>query len=370
MTMRTAHALTLSSSRRAKALLVLSLLVLSLLVLSLLALATPALAQDWAGRGRLQGIVTGPEGQPLEGAKVTLYHGEPGKGPAPLETNKKGRWSYLGLTGGSWNIIIEYPDMMTSEGTAPVSEFGASKPFKIQLKPIPKEELQEEATIEAVRQLDLGNDLLQAGKFAEAREVYESALEKLGPEYHHLVKIGIANTFLNEGNPAKAVATLEPLLAEHGDELQLQHALARAYYQAGQVDESLTLLKGIVEANPDDVGTLRLLIDLLVRADQEEEAQLYIAKLPEGEKLSSDTLLNTGIKFYNDGKLDQALEQFDRAVSENPELPEAFYFRGLTHLGKQQNSEAITDFKRFLELAPEHAQAGEARQFLEYLESL
>ena len=341
---------------------------ITLAALALLLLAGPVLAQDWAGRGRLQGVVTDEEGNPLKGAKVTLFKGEPGRGPKPMETNKKGRWSYLGLSHGQWNVLIEYPGLVQSEGSVPVNEFGVSETVKVELRKIPEQQLQEEAAVQAVRMLDEGNALLTAGEFAAARGVYEAALEKLQPEYHHLVKIGIANSHLNEGNAALAVSTLEPLLTEHGGELQLQHALARAYYQADQVDKSLTMLKTIADADPEDVDTLRLLIDLLVRADREVEAQAYMERLPEGETLSADTVLNTGIKLYNNGDLDGALAQFDRAASDNPDIPEVYYFRGLVNLGKEQNEAAVSDFKRFLELAPDHTNAAEAQQFLSYLE--
>lgn len=339
-------------------------------VFALLLITSPVLAQDWAGRGRIQGRVIDGENNPIEGAKVTLYKETPGRGPASLTTDKRGRFGYLGLSGGTWNVVVEKEDWVTSEGSVPVTEFGGGKPLTIELRQIPKEQLVEEAAVEAVRELDRGNALLGEGKFAEARAIYEGALGKLEPAYHHLVKIGIANSYLNEGDAAQAVSTLESMLADHGDDAQLQQALARSYYQNGDVDKSLAMLKTMVESKPDDVASLRLLIDLLVRADREEEAQAYIAKLPEGEKLSADTLLNTGIKLYNNGELDGALEQFDRAVEDNPDVPETYYFRGLTYLGKQLNAEALADFKQFLEIAPDHAQAEEAKQFLEYLESL
>ena len=39
------------------------------------------------------------------------------------------------------------------------------------------------------------------------------------------------------------------------------------------------------------------------------------------------------------------------------------------HLNLGNGEIATADFNKFLELAPEHARAEEARQFLEYLES-
>ena len=46
---------------------------ISLAILVLAAMATlPVAAQEWAGRGRLQGIVTDDQGVPVEGASVKL----------------------------------------------------------------------------------------------------------------------------------------------------------------------------------------------------------------------------------------------------------------------------------------------------------
>jgi regulator of sirC expression with transglutaminase-like and TPR domain len=55
-------------------------------------------------------------------------------------------------------------------------------------------------------------------------------------------------------------------------------------------------------------------------------------------------------------------------VTQNPEYPDGYYYRGLVRLNNQDNAAAVADFKRFLELAPEHPKAAEAREFLSYLE--
>ena len=78
----------------------------ALLAVVLLLLSSARLfAQEWKGIGRLQGIVTDESGQPIEGAKVTLRAGDQtpkpeSSGPPPITTDKHGKWSILGLTGG------------------------------------------------------------------------------------------------------------------------------------------------------------------------------------------------------------------------------------------------------------------------------
>src|SRR5688500_5013851 len=74
--------------------------------LALVLAAVSVRAQDWKGRGRREGRVLAPDGTPIEGATVKLENPERGGGPT-MKTDKKGRWAYLGLVAGSWNIDVE-----------------------------------------------------------------------------------------------------------------------------------------------------------------------------------------------------------------------------------------------------------------------
>ena len=81
--------------------------------------------------------------------------------------------------------------------------------------------------------------------------------------------------------PAKVTDRTDPQLV-HLDGLNLSRAWC---------------MRGIASAlAPDDPVTLQLLVNLLVSAGKEGEAQAYMAKLPQGTKLDANTLLNLGIK--------------------------------------------------------------------------
>ena len=98
----------------------------------------PYLPPPRTGRasGRLQGKVEDENGDPVEGATVTLLKND--LGPEPLTTNKKGRWSYLGLRGGTWTVQIESDGFIPSEGAVSVTEFGVNPSVDIQLRPHPR----------------------------------------------------------------------------------------------------------------------------------------------------------------------------------------------------------------------------------------
>ncbi|HEX6865093.1 MAG TPA: tetratricopeptide repeat protein, partial [Thermoanaerobaculia bacterium] len=178
--------------------------------------------------------------------------------------------------------------------------------------------------------IEEGNQLLTQEKFAEARAAYEKALAQLEPENHPAILRGIARTWFQEKQPDKAVEVLQQAL----------------------------------QIKPDDVESLRLIINLLVAQGKEKEAEEYIARLPAGQTVDPATLLNLGIKHYNDGKMPEALEEFNRVVTENPNLPDAYYYRGLAFLASGKSAEAKADFQKLLELDPKHANADEAREFL------
>jgi tetratricopeptide (TPR) repeat protein len=315
-------------------------LVFPLLLLLLLA-GLPAVAQEWAGRGRLHGEIKDEQGRPVEGATVWLRPGDaaidpnnPGEGPKPITTNKNGKWSVLGLAGGAWRVLILKEGFLPSEGNVKVNESGPPpQAIMISLKAMSAADVQAAAAQQGPSVLDVieeGNQLLTQEKFAEARAAYEKALVQLEPENHPAIMRGIARTWFQEKQPDKAVE----------------------------------VLKQALQIKPDDVESLRLIINLLVAQGKEKEAAEYMAKLPAGETVDPATLLNIGIKFYNDGKMEEALTEFNKVVGENPNLPDAYYYRGLAYLASGKSAEAKADFQKLLELDPKHANADEAREFL------
>lgn len=314
-----------------------------LLVALALAAGVPVRGQAWAGRGRLQGVIKDESGKPVEGAKITLRKGtdrvDPNAdGPAPLITDKNGKWSTLGLAQGTWGILIEKAGYIPSEGQAPVNEFGPAKPINVVLKLIPKEVLQkaeqESAAGQAKVAIERGNALLNEGKYAEARTAYQEGMAKLEDK------------------------TLHPAILR---------AVADTYYRENRVDQAIEALKQALALAPDDVDTLRLITTILVGAGREAEAQTYIARLPQGATLDPNTLLNLGIKSFNEGKMDQALAQFDRVVKENPSLADAYYYRALAYLNQDKKAEAKADLQKLLEIDPNNRYAKDAREMLKDL---
>lgn len=315
------------------------------LLIALLAASLPAAAQSWAGQGRLQGEIRDEQGKGVEGAKITLRPGSErvdpkADGPKQIFTDKRGKWSILGLTGGAWGILIEKEGFMPSEGQIKVNEYSVAQPLIVTLK-LPSKEVQEAAKAPsknalAKAALEEGNTDLAANKFAEARAAYEKALGLLEVE--------------------------DPTL-----KASILRTIARTYYEEKQSDKAIETIKKSLEIAPDDQESLQLIVNLLVAANKEDEAKVYMAKLPQGTKIDPTARLNIGIKAYNDKKLEEALKQFDQVVQENPQLAEAYYYRGLVFLNLNKTAEAKADFQKLIEIDPKNPYAAEAREFLKSL---
>lgn len=314
------------------------------LLIAFLATSLPAAAQSWAGQGRLQGEVRDEQGKPIEGVKITLRQGtdrvDPKKdGPKPVSTNRNGKWSILGLSGGAWGILLEKEGFMPSEGQVKVDEHSVTvpQPLMVTLK-LPAKEVQQAAkepskNALAKAALEAGNASLEAKQYADARAQYEKALGLLEVD--------------------------DPTL-----KLSIQRTIAKTYYEDKQPDKAIDTLKKSLAVAPSDPDTLQLLVNLLVAQNKEDEAKVYMAQLPQGTKIDPAARLNIGIKAYNDKKLDEALKQFDQVVQENPSMAEAYYYRGLVYLNMNKTAEAKADFQKLLEIDPKNQYADDAREFL------
>jgi len=335
-----------------------------------LALALPALAQQWAGRGRLQGDVTDKDGKPIEGASVTFRWGkDPTLGPAPIKTDKHGKWSILGLVGGAWSIIIEAEGYKGSEGQASVNEFGPAPAIHVKLNQPTKEEIAAaQPHNEAREALESGNALLQQQKWAEARAAFEKALPDVkDAEAQASILKAVAGTYLQERNAAAAIETLNKVMALTPADTATQRLLAGALYASGQKEKGIQTMQAYVETTPTDTEAIQTVVDWLVDAGREPEAKTYMAKLPAGAKVDPAALLNIGIRQYNEGKLTEAVESFGRVVAENPDMADAYYYRGLAYLGSSKMKEAKADFEKLLQMEPNGEHAADCKMYLKEL---
>ncbi|MEM9556209.1 MAG: tetratricopeptide repeat protein [Acidobacteriota bacterium] len=308
------------------------------LILLLLLATTPALAQEWVGRSIISGTVdTADGGDPVEGAKVTLSLEGVETAPEPQITDAKGKWSLSGLRGGEWEIIIEKEGYIPYRDYIDLSATGERQRSSISLREIPAEEKAKKAQAQAAKIAQEGNALLEQQEYQGARTKWREALA----------------------------------LSRDEDKGQLFLAIATTHSVEKNHDRAITVLEEGISAVGDDPELVKLMAAELAAVGRDEDAKQYIERLGEDAALNPSTYFNMGITAYNGNEMDKALGYFNEALSQNPDMVQGYYYRGLVHVNLSNNAEALADLQKFKDLAPaDDPKIAEADTFLEYLQTL
>jgi tetratricopeptide (TPR) repeat protein len=313
---------------------------LSIIAMAMLVSAAAFASQDWRGNNRLAGsVVDKNSGAPIGGATLKLRIQKGDKSGPDITSDKKGKWAVLGLAAGSWNIDVEAPGYINRQLSLGMSEGQRLPPMKIELEPqaapAPAAEPAHEevkiggtaVTKEIADAVEAGNNFLQAGKYKEAVTEYE-----------------------------KAYPTLSSNVA-------LKFALARAYYGANERKKAIVLLDEVYKADPTNTQNAVLLANLLLEDGQLERGKQIIDALP-ATALNLDSLLNTGIALMNKKQPAAAVEYFNKAVALDANRYEGYYYRALAQIQAGKAKHARADLEKVIQLAPDSAEAREAKEYL------
>lgn len=301
----------------------------TLIALFTLTLASPALAQNWKGIGRMAGKVLDADGKPVAGATVKLNCAARGGGPT-LTADKKGSWSYLGLTVCDWSIGVTAEGFAGKAVVVPMtSEEVRQPPVNITLDKLqgPPPEL--------LAAIKVGDEAFAAQNWTVARENYEKILA-MKPELAVQVYPKIARTYVGEKNNAKAIEFLEKAIASDPARVELRFAAAQAALDSGLSAKGLEFLAGI-----DDAAVK-----------------------------SSDGYFNIGVSFLRGSDMPNAIAYFTKAIAKDEKLGDAYYWRGMSYVRENKLPEAKADMQKVLELDPSGQYAEKAKTVVEQLKDV
>jgi tetratricopeptide (TPR) repeat protein len=306
---------------------------LSSLGLAVALISTSAMAQDWRGtQGRLEGKVTDAQGQPIAGASIVLEL--PGRGGTTLKTDKKGKWAIGGIAASRWNIDISAPGFAPLKTyTELASEFERKPPMEIKLEkavdPGPSEEV-----LGALKDADVA---FEAGRFTEARALYEKAL----------------------ADPKVA--------AQPAAKKALHMRIARSLSQEEQYAKELEHLQALLDMEPGNAQVTSLMAQEAIKGGMLDKGLALLATLDETQIKDPNVFFNVGVLFLNQQKQDEAIKYFTKSVTADPSFADGYFQRGLAYLGQQKMAESKADFQKVLELAPGTPQAETAKKALEQI---
>lgn len=283
-------------------------------------------AQDYKGKGRLIGLVTDEQGQPLEGVTVKLFSLRAQQG-FEVHSGKDGRWIAAWIRSGVWNLDFEKLGYAPKKISVEVSEFQKNPEVSISLVRV--EGLVVTDDIKDL--LTEGNRLFQESKYEEAAAKFSEILEKRPEAYP--VHMNLGNTFF-----------------------------AREKYEMAEEQ----YLK-VIEKNPMHIEAIIAIGNTYSNRGDSAKAIEWYGKI-EFEKIEDPIVLyNLGTIYYMNSKFDEALRFFSKAVEKQKDSADALYQLGLTYLNLQRNAESIATFEDYLKVDPESSRADQVRAFLDFL---
>jgi tetratricopeptide (TPR) repeat protein len=295
-------------------------------------------AQAGHGTARLSGVVTDQNGEPLEGAQITLSYAQ-GSGGVKQETttNKKGEWSFMGLGTGQWDLAVVMKGYEPYTQPVSVSQLARNPKVLVKIKKASAGTdgavIQDESTFSF---LDFGNQLYKDGKYDGAIAQYELFLEKNPQAYQ--VRLNIADAYREKGESDKATELYNKLIElSAGDPTLGKEVAGKAFAGIG---------------------------DICLKQNKLAEAQEYFQKSIECSPKDEILAYNVGEIYFSNQNLDEAQKYFELAAQIKPEWPDSYLKMGYVYLNKADNDSAAKMFEKFLTLEPEGERAALANNIL------
>jgi tetratricopeptide (TPR) repeat protein len=301
-----------------------------------LAYAAGAAAQS---TGMVKGKVVDPEGNPVEGAKISIIQKGSSKG-RELKTNKKGEFIQLGVFPGEYTISAEKEDNK------------ASTDMHVGLGDNPDVELK------------LGH----AGP-SPAMKAKADALQKL----------------FDDGVAASKAGNNDDAIAKFTEAAKIAPNCADCYYNIGvasakknDLDGAETAYKKALELKPDYCDALSNLatvynaqkkLDLALETST-KAGQCGGGAAADAGGASAGSLYNQGVILWNQGKYPEAKAKFEASAKADPNNAEAQYRLGMANLNLGDIKGAVAALEACQKAAPSGPHAEEIKGMLPSLRAM
>ncbi len=200
--------------------------------------------------------------------------------------------------------------------------------------------------------MNRGNILLARGNAVEALDAYQKALE-LEPDYaaaHY--NTGNAQAGLN--NHEAACAAYEKAILLKPDFTDAHVALGNALEDMGRRDEAIASYRRALEISPDYAEVFANLGKTLLAIGQHDEGAASLKRATDLMPDDMETLSILGVTQLSRGQLEAARSSLSRVLAASPENVDVNLQLGDTLLELGEADEAIACYRRVLDLVPDH----------------
>lgn len=285
--------------------------------------------------------------------------------------------SSLGAQGKTEEALKQYYEAIRIRPNYPEAQYNIGVVFATQGKVLDAMKYYEEALRikpdYAGAHLNLGALLVEQGKTEEAIAHYTEALKAL-PEYaeaHYNLGICLAN----QGKPQEAMARYLEAIRFKPDFWRAYFNLADLLAKEGKTTEALSRYTEALRLKPEYAEAHSNLADLLVRQGRTDEA---LSHYSEAVRLNPDLAVaqnNLGLLLTKEGKVEEAIMHFSEALRVSPKYEEAqtnlakamtsggkiaeakvHYNLGIAFDGQGKLLEAVAEYNEALRIKPDYAE--------------
>jgi len=278
--------------------------------------------------GKIAGIVTDTEGNPLEKVIISITSTKASTRRFEVSSDKDGKFSQVGLQPGFYQISFRKSGYLSSSKELRVSIASTTR-LEVQMERA--EEAQERILSKTDKLFLQGIKQYEEQKYEKAAEAYEEAIQLNPGQWGYYLNLGLTYKKLNSREKALA-----------------------AFQKAA-------------ELNPESFSSNKELGEALAKEGRFEEAKAYYLKASELSPDDPDAFYNLGVCLTNLGEPENALAAFLKTTELKNDYADAYYQIGTLYIGQNKVKEAVESLEKFLELAPEHEKASVASQLLDYL---
>jgi len=206
--------------------------------------------------------------------------------------------------------------------------------------------------------VNLGKVLGWAGKFQEAFNAFQHALEILGP--HPAIYSGLASALYSLGKAEAATEYYKAALVMAPQGKRGIHArLARIYAEQNNTEQAIKHCRAELEIDPDNFRMHVALAELLEQQGDSGEAQEHYKTVLQLNRNFAAGHASFAHYLFREGQLDEALEQSRLALQLDPKDARAHTVLGMVLKQQGDIKQAIEHFTEALRLEPDNSTAEE-----------
>ncbi len=285
--------------------------------------ASAALAQ--MGTGRVSGTVKDPNGDPIDGATITVSSGDSER-TLEATTDANGRWAILGFRSRAYDFSVSAPGFQPYNYQATMRQAGRNPDMDLVLEPAAMG----------------GSAGTGGGLLAEAQELHQA------------------------GRWEEALVKYDEVLAADPTMYQLHLNRGTVLRELDRSEDAKVAFQAVLDQDPMSAPALISMAEIAVAANDLTTAVEYFKVAVDS---TDDEVIpfNVAAIYFQSGNVDEAIEYFQIAAERKLDWAEPHLEIAKAYLNKGDFASARTHLTMVVEMEPDGASAAMANAMLQAL---